>query len=328
MSAGVNNLPGPSGDCLDLPDCPAGLLPRCRRVAVAMGVFDGVHIGHRSILRNLAEAAAQSSAEPVALFFAPHPRAVLAPPAPPLLTGLPEKCALLRASGARHLVCIPFTRELAALAPEAFLERYFAVPGLTVTAFCVGERWRFGHGNGGGTEQLGAWAARRGIAVRVVPAVCHGGSPVSSTRIRGEVSAGRLNEATAMLGRPFSISGIVCHGNRLGSAKLHYPTANICDPEHLLPPFGVYAASAYWDGRTAHGIAYVGEAPTMRDTDNPLVLTELNLFDIDENLYGRRLTVAFRLFIRPSIRFPSPLALKQQIDADVKRAHSFFASNP
>lgn len=299
---------------------PCDLLPGVTRIAVAMGVFDGVHLGHQAIIRSLVEAAARTNAVPVALFFNPHPRAVVFPPAPLCLTGLEHKASLLLACGARRLVCMNFTREMSRLAPHEFLDNYFHVPGLTVTVFCVGDNWRFGKGNGGGSESLNSWAAAHGAASCIVPAVSRNGSVISSTRIRGEIESGNLAEAEAMLGRKFAISGIVRHGYGIGGTTLKYPTANICEPNHILPPFGVYAARAKWGGRIADGIVYVGAAPTIRQGEHPEVWVELHLFEVHENLYDKEMLVEFHGYIRPSVKFKTPEALGTQIGKDIEKA--------
>jgi len=296
----------------------------CQRAAIAMGVFDGVHLGHQAILRQLTELAVQTKASPVALFFDPHPRTVLFPDRPlPLLTTVPHRERLLGAAGAAFLIRFPFDSELAALPPLAFLDRYFLAPGLTVTGFCVGANWHFGCHNAGCTETLAEWALPHQMVTTAVQPLQRHDSPISSTRIRQAVATGDLAEAAAMLGRPFSLFGKVIHGHGVGSAVLQCPTANLAADNAILPPFGVYVATAQKDDQRFRGIAYVGDAPTIRTEGKPQVLVELHLFDCRHDLYEQEILVEFRQFLRPSQKFASPEALKKQIDCDIKAARSY-----
>ncbi len=289
-----------------------------------MGVFDGVHLGHQAILRQLTELAVQTKASPVALFFDPHPRTVLFPDRPlPLLTTVPHRERLLGAAGAAFLIRFPFDSELAALPPLAFLDRYFLAPGLTVTGFCVGANWHFGCHNAGCTETLAEWALPHQMVTTAVQPLQRHDSPISSTRIRQAVATGDLAEAAAMLGRPFSLFGKVIHGHGVGSAVLQCPTANLAADNAILPPFGVYVATAQKDDQRFRGIAYVGDAPTIRTEGKPQVLVELHLFDCRHDLYEQEILVEFRQFLRPSQKFASPEALKKQIDCDIKAARSY-----
>lgn len=303
---------------IDIADTPGALLPEARRMAVAMGIFDGVHLGHQAIIKALHDVSKETDAVPVALFFSPHPREVLGFGSPKILTTPSHKARLLLDSGAERLVCVKFTRELAGLAPEAFLEKFFVQTGLTVTAFCVGSNWRFGCGNSGDAATLTQWAASRSIRCITVPQVCHGNTPICSTRIRSAVESGNLDEAERMLGRKFSIDGMVRHGNGIAGGSLSCPTANICEPNHALPPYGVYAARAYWNGHSDDGIVYVGEAPTIRNDNLPLV--EMHLFNENVSLYGKEMNVEFHAFLRKSIKFASVSALEAQIRNDIAKA--------
>ena len=304
-------------------NAPRDLLPETSRIAVAMGIFDGVHLGHQAIISALREVALETSAVPVALFFSPHPREVLGFVSPKNLTTQTQKARLLLMAGAERLVCIRFTKEIAKLAPEAFMERFFVEDGLEVTAFCVGSNWRFGHGNSGDTSTLTRWAEKYGIMSVTVPQVCHDGTPISSTRIRAAVESGDLENAAKMLGRKFSVNGLVMHGNGIASDALSCPTANICEKHQALPPYGVYAARALWNGLSADGIVYVGEAPTVRDDHIPIV--EMHLFDIDTDLYGMDMTVEFHAFLRKSMKFDSVSALEAQIRHDIAEARKLLA---
>ena len=304
-------------------DTPNALLPNVSRMAVAMGIFDGVHLGHQAIIKELRKISQETDATPVAMFFSPHPREVLGFGSPKILTTATHKARLLLEAGAERLVCVKFTRELAELSPEAFLEKFFVKDGLTVTAFCVGSNWRFGHGNSGDAATLTAWSSSHSIRCITVPQVCHEKTPICSTRIRAAVESGNLDEAARMLGRPFSIDGIVKHGNGIAGDSLACPTANICEANHALPPYGVYAARAYWNGHSDDGIVYVGEAPTIRNDNIPLV--EMHLFNTNGDFYGLEMTVEFHAFLRKSIKFNSVSALETQIKHDIVRAQECLA---
>lgn len=292
-----------------------------------MGVFDGMHLGHQAILSKLVECAQASGACPVALTFAPHPKAVLSPPAPLLLATPARQAHLMGEAGVQYLIRLPFTRELAALTPQDFLTSHFRLPGLQVTAFCVGDNWRFGCRNSGDANTLTQWANSHGISASVVTCVQYAGEDISSTRIRHVIASGDLKAAQAMLGRPYAISGVVRHGQGIASEQLHCPTANLYEPEQACPPEGVYAISAELeDGRIFPGIAYAGRAPTLRSDGQYLL--EPHLFGLDEEIHGRQLTVSFLQFIRPSRKFATPAALQEQIKQDLAVVRTLFPERP
>lgn len=294
------------------------------RVAVALGVFDGVHLGHQAILARLVRLARETASVPVALFFSPHPRELLCPPGPKHLTSLNYKSQLLRQYGAEQVVAMEFTRSIADMGATDFLERHFASGDLEVSGFCVGENWRFGKGNSAGVDFLAQWGAQHGRRVEVVPFVEYEGEPISSTRLRSLVEKAELAKVKAMLGRDFAVSGIVSHGNGVGK-KLDCATANIVDEMHVLPPGGVYAAKAQWSGRNEAGIAYVGTAPTVRP-DATVPWVEFHMLDCNENLYGKEITVTFLGRIRADRRFPSQDELARQIKQDIAVCRSFFSA--
>jgi riboflavin kinase/FMN adenylyltransferase len=300
---------------------PHELAAQCPRIAVAIGVFDGVHIGHQLIVRELQRLAAATDAVPVLLFFDPHPRAVLSPGQQPLrLSSLDAKIQQLQALGLRHLLRFPFTRELAALSPKEFLEQYFFIPGLTVTAFCVGHNWRFGKGNSGDGALLTELGRAHGAVTSVVSSMRFGSDVVSSTRIRQAVAAGELDLARAMLGRPYSVSGTVRHGRGIGGKVLRCPTANIAEPDLLLPPFGIYAARGRVGQQLLDGVVYIGDAPTIRNDAEPEVIVELHLFSFAEDLYDKQIEVIFHRYLRPSVTFADAESLSAQIQRDISAA--------
>lgn len=303
--------------------------PAGTRLAVAFGVFDGVHRGHQRLLATLLRLAAAVHGVPVAVTFEPHPRAVLTPQdAPPLLTSLPQKLRLLEQGGAAAVVVLPFTLELAAQTPETFLKSCLDAGGMRLCGVCVGAGWRFGCKGRGDTAFLRDFGRRHGFRVAAVREVLHEGTVVSSTRIRRALLQGRMSLVERLLGRPYAIEGEVEHGKGWGGEKLSCPTANLSVPGQLLPPHGVYAAAAVLDPqlpgvapRRHPAVAYIGTAPSLPRPDGqpaaPVV--ECHLFDYSGSLYGRRLEVLLLEFIRPDQVFPDVAALKRQIDADLVR---------
>ena len=297
-------------------------LPGQTRYAVAFGVFDGLHLGHQAVIRNLLELAADTGARPAVMFFAPFPRNVLFPERPvPALQDETEKAEMLFRLGVDTVIRAPFTRELARLSPEAFLEQHFLNPLIrpAFTAFCVGDDWRFGHQNSGDAALLKRLGEAAGLKVRIVAPVWHDGRPISSTRIREALIAGDLPTATAMLGRPPAITGPVASGLGLAGNRLDCPTANIRPANGLaLPPNGVYATRAFLPfGEACPAIAYLGDAPTIRPEDGRILL-EVHLLDQDRDLRGLSLTVQLLAFLRPSLKFDSPDALAEQIRRDIR----------
>jgi riboflavin kinase/FMN adenylyltransferase len=278
-----------------LPDA----LPRPRRVAV--GEFDGVHVGHREVI----------SGNDTVLTFEPHPLQVVRPEAAPrLLTSLDAKAELIAMLGVQELVVIPFDEGFAAQTPQEFIDRIL-VERLSATHVSVGENFRFGHRAAGDTAML---MADPRFETRVVPLVEVDGEIVSSSHIRGLVLAGEVDLARRMLGAPFRLRGEVVAGDRRGR-ELGFPTANMVPNEALVcPGHGIYAARA--DGACA--AVSVGVRPTFGT--GRAVLVEAYLLDWDEDLYGLMLTIEFIQRLRGERRFDSVDALVEQMHLDVERA--------
>lgn len=292
------------------------------RAVYALGTFDGVHLGHRRVLESVVELGRKCGAVPVAIFFDPSPREVLFPDSEPQrLMDADDKVKLMEKLGVGAVVRWPFSRELAALEPHDFMNRYFFADGAPAAAgFCVGEDWRFGRGNKGDVQTLGQLAAEHGAEVVVVPHFCDGEGRISSTRIRQLLREGRLAEAESLLGHPFRLTGTVRSGAGIAGGKLQCPTANLQDRRMLLPPYGVYAALVGIEEEepARPGIVYVGDAPTVRGAGNGTPIVEIHLFDFNGDLYGRRVSVQPAGFLRPSIHFPDQESLKAQIALDVE----------
>jgi riboflavin kinase / FMN adenylyltransferase len=280
--------------------------PGERRRSVAIGTFDGVHLGHRKVI----------AGSDTVLTFEPHPLAVLRPEAlPPLLTSFPVKRDLIAGLGVDELAVIPFDRDFAARAAEDFVEHEL-IERLGATRVSVGENFRFGKGARGDAELLRSYDE---LEVRVVPLVEAGGEAVSSSRIRELVVAGEVRPAAELLGHSFVFEGEVVAGDRRGR-ELGVPTANVVpDERYACPGGGVYAALAGVGGALEHPAAVnVGVRPTF-DSDGAL-LVEAHLIGFDGELYGDRLRIAFIERLRDERRFDSAGALVEQMHADIEAA--------
>lgn len=286
------------------------LADRTKPAIVAVGSFDGVHRGHQEVIRRARVLGAETGGAAWVLTFDPHPMKVLRPrQAPRLLTSTAHKLALLRALQVDGCLLLPFTVATAGLKPENFLEGLRARwPDLR--GFVVGSNWTFGHRGRGNAALLRRWAAGVSLDVTVVEPVIWNGEPVSSTRIRRAVEQGRLEEAAAMLGRPFSILGTVVTGRGVG-AELGFPTANLDPHNEVRPPSGIYAAEVIIDGQSRIGAAFLGEPAAE--------IVEVYLLDFQGDLYGRELEVFFRKRLRDVRQFPSKEDLRAQIARDVEQ---------
>ncbi len=293
-------------------------------VFLAIGVFDGVHLGHQAVIRRASEDAAKAGGSAVVVTFDPHPMRVLRPgQAPRLLTSTVHKTALLAALGVSHLLVIPFTEEFAATPPERFVNELNAACR-PLREICVGHTWSFGKGRAGNLDLLKAMGDDLGFDEVGLPAVEVDGEIVSSTLVRATVEAGELAKVERLLGRPFSILGTVKHGDHLGRT-LGFPTANLSAHNEQFPPNGVYAVEAFIQGekRSRHpGVVNIGVRPTVHEHSERHL--ELHLFDFDEDLYGRDVEVVFRQFLRTEQKFPNLDALKEQIALDAARARKIL----
>lgn len=281
---------------------------------LAIGVFDGVHVGHQALVRAMAERANTAGATPMAATFDPLPIEVLAPGAPPsALSDLDERCALLEAAGAKAVVVCHFTTEFASLAPEEFARRVRAAGD--VRQLCVGDDFQFGHDRAGNVRVLRELGAKLGFSVDVAPPVMVDGRIVSSTRIRNALLGGDLTDATKLLGRCYAVTGVVEHGNKRGRA-LGFPTVNLGVPPHrLLPRDGIYAVWAHVNGMRVAAAASLGVRPTFGAGERRL---EAHLLDWSGDLYGDRVKAEFVKRLRDELRFASATELAEQIAKDVE----------
>jgi riboflavin kinase/FMN adenylyltransferase len=301
----------------------SGLKRHTRPVCLAVGFFDGVHLGHQEVLRQTLARARAIGGEAWAMTFDPHPLKIISPDsAPLLLTDTPHKLALLRQFGLDGCLLVPFTRRFAATPAEVFLKRLErGIPALH--SIFMGDDWRFGHQGKGDRAMLSNWARTRNITVHRVPSIQNRKQAVSSTRIRKAVIAGHLSEAATLLGRPFSILGTVVQGNRIGR-KLGYPTANLDPRNEAHPPTGVYVVQALVNRHAFPGIVNFGHHPTVARVSKPLL--ELHLLDTRMSIYRRRIEVFFLHPLRAEIKFPDLKALTRQIAHDERAARRILAS--
>jgi len=291
----------------------------------AIGIFDGVHAGHRAILKKAAARARALGGTPVAVTFYPHPLSVLKPThAPELLMPLSERVRAIAGSGVSKVRVIPFTRSFSRWSPEQFVCRILA-GRLRVREVVVGHDFGFGARRAGTPDTLRRLGSVYGFRTWVMPPVRRGGERISSRRIRERISRGELAAAARLMGRPVSVWGTVVRGSGRG-AKLGFPTANLKREAGILPLPGVYAVRARLGKRWYVGMANIGFRPTFKKVRRQAPpLLEVHLFGVRRRLYGRRLEVVFVRRLRGERRFPSPEALAGQLARDAARARRVFA---
>ena len=290
---------------------------------LAIGVFDGVHLGHQAVISTSAGHAKEAGGTPVVVTFDPHPAKVLRPnDAPHLITATQHKIALIRDLGVGHLLVLHFDRAFAATAPEQFVEQ-LVVNSRPLREICVGHEWSFGKGRAGNLALLKQLGLTHNFNVVGVEAVTVNGEVVSSTAIRKAVAEGNLVKATQMLGREYTILGTVIAGEKLGR-KLGFPTANLSAHSEQFPPNGVYVIEARRSGILHRGVANLGYRPTVSG-EKPERLLELHLFDLDRDIYGEELEVRFLRYLRPEQKFENLEELKAQIARDVEQARESFS---
>jgi len=291
-----------------------------RGVVVALGNFDGVHLGHQEVLRRAVEEGRRREMRVVAATFHPHPRAVLGAGDPPrLLTPVELRREALRRYGVEGVVEVPFDRELSRRSPEQFV-REVLVGDIGAGVVVVGENFRFGHkasGDFGDLHRLMRELGGEAVAVEV--RTIGGGAGISSTRIRALISGGEVEEAAALLGRAYVLRGKVVVGDRRGRT-IGFPTANVLpEPEAAVPAHGVYAGFVLVGDQSFAACTNVGVAPTFARAESRV---EAYLLDFDGDLYGRTVDVGFTHRIRGEKKFSGIDELKSQIQSDVETARS------
>ncbi|MEO7167635.1 MAG: bifunctional riboflavin kinase/FAD synthetase [Spartobacteria bacterium] len=291
-------------------------------VFLAIGVFDGVHLGHQAVISTAARHAEAAGGTAVVVTFDPHPAKILRPDeSPRLLTATQHKIALIRALGVSHLLVLKFDRELASTAPNEFVRQLVAA-ARPLREICVGQEWSFGKNRAGNLALLKELGAGLDFNVVGVEPVKTEGTIVSSTAIRKAVEAGDFAAAARMLGREYTILGTVEEGKRLGRS-LGFPTANLSAHSEQFPPNGVYAAEGSLGGQTVRGVVNLGVRPTIAEGSAQRVL-EFHLFDFERDLYGEEIELRFLQYLRPEQKFENLAALREQIGRDVIAARAIF----
>ena len=290
------------------------------RTVIALGFFDGVHIGHGALLRKTVERARELNATSAAFTFDRAPKEFVTGVTVPLLTGVDERRALIRELyGIARTIVAPFDNAMMTMPWRSFLELLVSRHG--AVHLVAGHDYRFGYKNEGTPDILRAWCAEHGLGCDIIPKVEFHGVTVSSTHIRTLVEAGDMAGAAAFLGHPYTVIGTVKHGKHLGTEEL-FPTVNLMpEPWRVLPRFGVYAVRVMLaDGTVYPGVTNVGIRPTIVD-DNRVTI-ETNLIDFDGDLYGKELKIEFLRYLRGEKKFSSMAELHAQIARDIDAART------
>jgi riboflavin kinase/FMN adenylyltransferase len=294
---------------------------RWHQPVLALGNFDGMHRGHLKIVERVRRGAEERGATGLAMTFDPHPSKIVRPDkAPPLLMTKPEKMEALAKAGMHGVAIIRFTAELAQWNPETFVRRVL-VEWLHVGEVWVGANFLFGHDRAGNFSVLRSLGARYGFRAEKIDPVRYKDFVVSSTRIRRLIGEGRLDEAGALLGHYYTIEGSVVHGDHRGR-QLGFPTANLCSDNELIPPKGVYATTVNIDGVVYPSVTNIGTRPTFDSSDTTVI--ETHVIDVDRDLYGAKMRLAFVMRLRDEKKFDGLDALKAQIDADRRQVAGLF----
>ncbi|OGO06590.1 MAG: riboflavin biosynthesis protein RibF [Chloroflexi bacterium RBG_13_56_8] len=291
-------------------------------VILAIGSFDGVHLGHQRLLGELVDCAQRTGRLSAVLTFSPHPREVLQPELEPAYLSSPEeRLKILESLGLDFLVLLPFTRELADTSAEDFVRQLH--DKIRMCELWVGPGFVMGRGQEGDIARLQELAAQVGYVLRVFPPVLAGGQVISSTRIRSLLKEGRVREVQELLGRPYALSAQVSRGAQRGR-HLGFRTANMMvDPTRAMPAYGVYAVWFWVDGQRFAGVANIGVRPSFGEEERVL---EVHLLDYDGDLYGKDARVEFVQRLRPEMRFERIPSLVEQVQRDIALARKILIS--
>jgi len=290
-------------------------LPEFINPVITIGTFDGVHKGHKAILKKVVDHAREVNGESVLLTFEPHPRKLLFPDQPlGIITPLDEKLQLITEEGIQHIVVVPFTKEFANLSAEEYIKN-FLVSIFHPHSIIIGYDHRFGHDRKGDMKLMEQYAAHCHYELIEIPEQMIDDAAVSSTKIRNAINKGLIDDAANMLSRNYTMKGTVKHGNKLGRT-LSYPTANLQphDGDQIIPAIGIYAIRAIHMGTTYNAMLSIGYNPTV--TDKKELRIEANLFDFDKDIYEETLEIVFVKKLREEQKFESLEALKEQLHKD------------
>ena len=290
-------------------------------VSLAIGVFDGVHLGHQAVIGAALENATHHGGEAVVVTFDPHPARVIRPEvSPKMLCSTAHKLAIMQRFGVRHALVCPFDEAFSRIQARAFVESLVAACE-RLAFVSVGFAWRFGHRGAGDVHLLADLGQELGFCVHGVPPVKVEGEIVSSTLIRDAVAAGDFHRASRFLGREFTVAGVVARGDQLGR-QIGFPTANVDSTCEQLPPAGVYAVRVFWDGQSRLAVANLGCRPTVSQGAD--LTLEAHILDFNGDIYGREMEIAFVRKLRDEKKFAGIEELKAQIASDVLAARAEF----
>lgn len=288
---------------------------------IALGTFDGLHLGHTDVINTARDYAERNGLKLAVFTFSNHPLALIRPDLVPVrIISAEEKIKLLESFGVDYLINIPFTEDFAALSPDEFLDRLAC---FNYHCLVVGENFTYGFLGSGKTETLERSGRKNGFDVIVRPLVKMNGNVVSSTGIRNLIQAGHIEYANRMLGRAYAITGTIVHGEQRGR-RLGFPTANIelLHGEMAVPAPGVYAVTASIEGSIYEGMGNIGNNPTFNDVEHARL--EVNLFNCSGDLYGKTMSVQFHKYIRAEKKFSGVEELCRQIEEDKKAIKTYF----
>ena len=288
---------------------------------IALGTFDGLHLGHTDVINTARDYAERSGLKLAVFTFSNHPLALIRPDLVPVrIISAEEKIKLLESFGVDYLINIPFTEDFAALSPDEFLDRLAC---FNYRCLVVGENFTYGFLGSGKTETLERSGRKNVFDVIVRPLVKMNGNVVSSTGIRNLIQAGHIEYANRMLGRAYAITGTIVHGEQRGR-RLGFPTANIelLHGEMAVPAPGVYAVTASIEGSIYEGMGNIGNNPTFNDVEHARL--EVNLFNCSGDLYGKTMSVQFHKYIRAEKKFSGVEELCRQIEEDKKAIKTYF----
>jgi riboflavin kinase/FMN adenylyltransferase len=289
---------------------------------VAIGNFDGVHLGHQAIFRMISDRAKKKNGTSVVFTFEPHPLRIIAPErAPQLLTPFKDKITLIENLGVDVIICVNFTKEFANIKAEDFVKNIL-VPAIRPKEVFIGSNYRFGKGRKGTPELLKELGSQYGFEVTAVNEIKINDAALSSSRIRTLIAKGKIEEASVLLGRHYSAVGIVVEGAKRGKKLLNIPTANIAVFNELLPKDGVYAVSVELDGKTYGGAANIGFKPTFEDKKFSF---EVHILDFDKEILGKNIRVNFIKRIRDEMKFPDIETLSSQMRKDIENIRKILA---
>ena len=293
-------------------------------VHLALGVFDGVHVGHQEVILNAVKSAREEGGKVGVITFEPHPVRVLAPDRAPsrILASIAHKADLLGSMGVDFLCVQEFTLDFAAREAREFIGDLMKYSN-DLETIAVGEDWIFGKARGGNVDKLRTWGAEMEFSVTAAAPVMIDGERVSSTRVRQAVRDGNLTAVRKMLGRPYDVVGTVIEGKKL-ARTLGFPTANVVVHNEQLPPDGVWSLKVKFRGESYNGIGNLGRRPTV-EQEGARRLLEIHVFDFDGDLYGETIDAEFVTYLRKEKKFESVEELKSQIEADVARAKLAFS---